>query len=113
MVLALPIVSSVITSCSSRTSAYNNSTVNNKLYIPDPLIQHNLDTCLTDNPDTISQNLEKPVAPKNHSMTRRSVSYREIYTRPNNFNKNPNKSRRRTGALFQPGRTNCNQRTIR
>ena len=116
---ALHIVPSVIASCSACTSTYNNTTVNHSLSIPmysipsrsrssawptDELIQH-----------TVSYNLEKPEAAapsKSISMVRRQVSYQTV-PRSNKFPKNSAKSLRRRGALFQPGRTNCNQRTIR
>jgi len=112
MVPTLIAVHSLTTPCSSCTSSYNESTVNHSqdgkstinMYPTDELDQYN-----------VSYNPEKPdtvVPSKNISIVRKPITYQTV-PRSNKFNKNSNKSRRRTGTLFQPGRTNCNQRTLR
>jgi hypothetical protein len=112
MVLALPIVmvNHVINPCSSCTDTINNTTP--ELSIPkyskgetewtdDDLIQY-----------TVPYKIDKAVSTKNISIVRKPVTYQTVPCH-NKFNKNSAKSLRRRGALFQPGRTNCNQRTLR
>lgn len=114
MVLALPIVmvNHVINPCSSCTDTLNNTTPEQLLSIPkyskgetewtdDDLIQY-----------TVPYRIDKAVSTKNISIVRKPVTYQTVPCH-NKFNKNSAKSLRRRGALFQPGRTNCNQRTLR
>ena len=112
MVLALPIVmvNHVINPCSSCTDTINNTIP--ELSIPksskggtewtnDNLIQY-----------TVPYKIDKEVSTTNISIVRKPVTYQTVPCH-NKFNKNSAKSLRRRGALFQPGRTNCNQRTLR
>jgi len=104
-------------SCSACTSWPGNSTTTvnhipstSNLYENERKCRLRVPTYL---PENVYQNQDKHLSTTKSSMTRQSVSYRQICENPNNFNKNSAKSLRRRGALFQPGRTNCNQRTNR
>ena len=112
MVLALPIVmvNHVINPCSSCTDTINNTTPELSIlkfskgeteWTNDDLIQY-----------TVPYKIDKAVSTKNISIVRKPVTYQTVPCH-NKFNKNSAKSLRRRGALFQPGRTNCNQRTLR
>ena len=110
MVLAHQTVHSLTTQCSSCTSAYN---ITSTPSIPKSdgetgMVWTNEDW----NRYTVPYNIDMAVSTKNISIVRKPVSYQTV-SRSNKFNKNSNRSQRRRGALFQPGRTNCNQRTIR
>ena len=112
MVLAFQMVPSVIVPCSSCTSTYNNITANHVLN----QFPKNKSKSEWTNEDwsryTVPYNIDKAVSTKNTSNARKPVTYQTV-PRSNKFNKNSAKSLRRRGSLFQPGRTNCNQRTIR
>ena len=110
MVLALPTVHSLTTPCSSCTSAYN---ITSTPSIPKSDGETGMEWAKDDwNRYTVPYNIDKAVSTKNISIVRKPVTYQTV-PRSNKFNKNSNRSQRRRGALFQPGRTNCNQRTIR
>ena len=110
MAIALPIVSSMIASCSACTGTINNTDMNHSVEENHSInmgqiarIQH-----------IVSYNIEHPNKTpqnKNISIVRRPVPYQ--ITRSNKFTKKSGKSLRRRGSLFQPGRTNCNQRNNR
>jgi len=112
MTATLPI-HSIENTCSACTLWHDNSTTTTVNHLPNiPKLMKGRLCVPTYLPEDIYPRQDKHASTKS-SMTRRSVSYRQICENPNNFNKNSAKSLRRRGALFQPGRTNCNQRTNR
>jgi len=109
MAIALPIVSSMIASCSACTETINNTDMNHSVEENHSInmgqiarIQHIVPYNIVN-----TKNLQN----KSISIVRSPVSYQT--TRSNKFTKNSAKSLRRRGSLFQPGRTNCIQRKNR